>query len=204
MNNVTGIIVSYNTPELLKKCYESIRRFYPCMKLIIIDGSDYTNACYSYARSRNPMFNKVVSVGYNIGHGNGMKLAATMVLTEYFVLIDSDVTIDKAGVVETMLSQMSECVYGVGQIMQVDYKGLNVEKGIPYLHPHFAMVSKTAYLKFAPFINHGAPLLSTMKHLQDSDYTLHPFDVSEYITHKCRGTRDINPKHFHPKFWDRV
>lgn len=256
MNNVTGIIVSYNTPDLLKKCYDSIRKFYPSMKLIIIDGSPIGSDCYNYASSlsgtstavvvvtdlsgkANRIFhagdvvternfpignfkklisggyikikvtesdiNIIVTPGYNIGHGNGMKMGISLCKTEYFLLIDSDVTIDKPGVIEEMMSCMEENYYGIGQIMQVNDKGMNVGEGIYYLHPHFALISKRAYEKFSPFINHGAPCISAMLDLNENmKYVIDSFPVHKYITHAERGTRKQRPSTFHSKHWDKI
>lgn len=202
MNNVTAIIVSYNTAQLLKECYESIRAFYPTMKCIIVDGSDRNDECYRYAKSIQQINDKTISVGRNIGHGNGMKLGIAEVRTDYFLLIDSDVTIDKSGVVEAMLERFLVYTYGVGQVIKVNDKGMNDENGFNYLHPHFALIGTQEYFAFDPIINHGAPMLKAM--ISGAHELVDYFEVSKYITHHERGTRKLNPRAFQPKFWDRI
>lgn len=202
MNNVTAIIVSYNTYDLLKNCYESIRKFYPCLKCVIVDGSDSNNMCNAYAKSRSQKINKTISVGRNVGHGNGMKLGIAEVRTDYFLLIDSDVTIDKAGVIEAMLERFLVYTYGVGQVIKVNKEGLNDENGFNYLHPHFALIGTKEYFAFDPIINHGAPMLKAM--ISGAHELVDDFKVSDFITHHERGTRKLNPKTFNPKFWDKI
>ena len=200
MTNTTAIIVSYNTPELMQSCYESLRRHYPYMKAILVDGSPKLSKCWKYVGTRSPKINTVRSIGFNIGHGNGMKLGIELCQTEYFLLMDSDVTIDKPGVLESMHEGMADGVYGTGSIQLVNDKGMNDEAGFPYLHPHFALVNKSEYLKYPEIINHGAPMLSAML----ANPNIVPFPVSDYITHHERGTRKLNPKAFHPKNWDKI
>ncbi|MFA7283688.1 MAG: glycosyltransferase family A protein, partial [Candidatus Omnitrophota bacterium] len=48
---ITGITVCQNTKDLIKRSYESIRKFHPEMPIIIIDGSDSNDPCYIYTRS---------------------------------------------------------------------------------------------------------------------------------------------------------
>src|SRR5688572_26552932 len=136
---ITAVIVSYNTPELLKECYNSIRRFYPELEVIIIDGSPPDSDCWKCAAWLNTAENTTVkNVEYNIGHGKGMNMGIGMVKTDYVLLIDSDVTIDYPNVLEEMVGYLSKknC-YGVGQIVDVNEHGSNVSSGIKYLHPHF-------------------------------------------------------------------
>jgi len=205
MTNVTAIVVSYNTHALMRNCYNSIRKFYPTMPCVLVDGSDPKNDCYDFVRTRNKIYNKIFNLKKNIGHGPGMKLGIEHCETEYFLLIDSDVTINKAGIVEQMLSYFEQFdLYGVGQVMQVNEIGMNVEKGIPYLHPHFALISKSKYSAHDYIINHGAPMLRSMISLNERGGKLQNISFGNNITHHERGTRKLNPKEFHPKNWEKV
>jgi len=205
--NTTAIIVSYNTADLLRACYNSIRKFYPELPVIIIDGSHHANECFTYSKSIADKFTRVANVEFNIGHGPGMKLGIGMCQTNYFLLIDSDVTIDKAGVIEGMeathQSKADTLVYGCGKVVQVNETGNNVDKGINYLHPYFALINKTAYLNHEPFINHGAPLIKTMLSIFYPNILV-SFPVDEFVTHKGRGTRELKPKEFTPGYWDKL
>lgn len=217
MNNVTAIIVSYNTRDLLRDCYNSIRRFYPTMTVIIIDGSTPGNECCEYAKSISREYTVVKSLGYNIGHGKGMKMGIDLCKTEYFLLVDSDVAIKKEGVLERMLKYINlheglliGSTYGCGPYILVRPDGTNIEidrieEGLPYLHPHFALIRKSEYIKYPEIINHGAPMLNAMNGLKQAGKIFIPFfELDNYIYHAERGTRKLNPKEFHPKNWDKI
>ena len=50
MNDLTGLVVSYNTKELLQTAIESIREFYPDLPILIVDSSTPSNDCYAYTK----------------------------------------------------------------------------------------------------------------------------------------------------------
>lgn len=201
--NVTAIIVSYMREDLLCSSFESIRKFYSEMPVIIIDGSPFDSVCAKYAESLRNEFTIVRCTGYNIGHGNGMALGIEYCKTGKFLLVDSDVIIRKA-----VISQMEAALchwkaYGVGQVVLVNDQGGNIDTGgIPYLHPHFALIDKRKYIEYQPFIHHGAPCIKSMLDIKGKELLL-DFNVSEFITHLGRGTRVLNPREFSSKFWDK-
>lgn len=206
MQNITAIIVSYKTPLLLRQAYESFRVFYPNTQVIIIDGSPPDSECWAYALSLQSCWTNVRCVEYNIGHGNGMKMGISMCHTDYFLLMDSDVEINKPCLEEmlTWLKPTPRC-YGIGKIVTVNEFGGNCDKdenSIPYLHPHFALINKAYYLKCDPIINHGAPMLQAMKSVIKNKLTVKNYNVELYVTHHERGTRKLNPPEFNPVNWD--
>lgn len=199
---VTAIIVSYMQTDLLRRCYESIRKFYIDLPVIIIDGSEPDSDCWAYSMSLAGQFTTVRNVEYNIGHGPGLKLGILLCETEFFLIVDSDVIIDRAPVEKMMYMMELHDAYGVGQIVFVNEHGGNVEKGYQYLHPHFALISKAKYLKYAPIIHHGAPLIKSMIDI-DGKHLLIGFPVSLFVTHLGRGTRALNPPEFQPGTWEK-
>lgn len=224
MNNITAIIVSYNTRDLLKACIESIRKFYPILKIIVIDGSPADSDCWQYCQTllNNDMCATVKCLEYNCGHGPGMVKGIELCETDYFLLCDSDVEILRAWTIQAMMEaaridlgirnaykKLEELpgeyfIYGVGDIQIVNESGSNSENGIYYLHPHFALINKNEYLKYDHIINHGAPMLKAMNSIQNKNSFLAKFDLSNFITHHERGTRALNPKEFNPANWDKV
>jgi GT2 family glycosyltransferase len=206
MQNITAIIVSYQRLDLLRACLASVRQHYPELKVIIVDGSPLHSVCSTYVGKIGNRFTKTVRLDYNIGHGRGMKKGIELCKTSRFLLLDSDVTIDRPGVLEDMshhLDQYTNC-YGVGRVVTIDDKGLNAAKGAPYLHPHFALVDKAVYQQYAPIIHHGSPMLKAMIDLAAKQkHFLFSFPVENYITHKERGTRSIHPKEFRPNTWEK-
>jgi glycosyltransferase involved in cell wall biosynthesis len=207
-DNITAIIVSYNTADILRSCVESIRLEYPKLKIIIIDGSDETNDCFTYTQTLRDDITLVKNYRQNIGHGPGMNLGIGFCKTRYFLLIDSDVIIRRHGIIEYMAILMDgnrDKCFGVGRVVMVNNDGGNVDKdGIRYLHPHFALIDKMKYILLPAFINHGAPCINTMTQLETSPHRFFCINVpfSDFIFHPGRGTRILNPPEFSPDKWD--
>lgn len=227
MNNVTAIIVSYNTRDLLKACIESIRRFYPTLKIIVIDGSPPDSDCWQYVGGLEDNYTKVRLLEHNAGHGPGMVKGIELCETDYFLLCDSDVTINKPTVIEQPMSWLTDErfgheFYGCGKMIHINRFGSNIPDPppiisnvvlwspndkdiIPYLHPHFAIINKDAYNLYDPIINHGAPMIKAMQSVKkNGPHRFLNFDWGDTITHHGRGTRALNPKEFNPANWDKV
>ncbi len=167
---MTGIVVTYNTAEVFRRCYESVREFLPNLPLIIIDGSEVGTDCYKYVKSLTEnKLNTAYQLGYNIGHGTGMNYGIQRCPTQYALIFDSDIVMLKNPVPE-MLSLMEEDTYGVGYIYEVGRDGFDygtyerhfAEKPIPYLHPYFHLLNVGQYRRFEPYCHHGAPAYKAM------------------------------------------
>jgi glycosyltransferase involved in cell wall biosynthesis len=162
--NITGIVVTHNTKSLIKEAYESVRRFHPRMKIIIIDGSDPQDECRKYVISLASKYTKVMLCEYNIGHGRGMDIALRMCETKYALLFDSDIVMLKSPVQE-MLSMMEPDTYGVGYLEKSGLDGYEYgawphhaqEPFMMMLHPFFHLLQVKEYFKYHPYIHHGAP-----------------------------------------------
>lgn len=236
MNNIeeliTGVTVSYNTKELLEKAISSIRKFYPKMKLIIVDGSNRSNPCYTYIQELANENTRVFHTDENIGHGRGLCIGINYINTPYFLTFDSDIEMMKSPLQE-MLDMIEEDTYGVGYIEPTDFGGhewgsrknkMN-EGPMKYLHPYFCLIQKKEYDKLPPFIHHGAPAVNTMLAIHrkgNADKVLKEFkglghtassgwtwisEMREYILHNARGTRDTNLKSHLPEIpgkWEKV
>lgn len=164
LKDVTGIVVCSNTKKIIQTAYESVRMFHPDMKIIIIDGSDPSDECYSYVSSLLSENTKVVLYGYNIGHGRGMDAGIKLVQTKYALIFDSDIIMIKSPV-EQMLAMMEEDTYGVGYLEKTardgfEYGVLPHHEGQDFmmmLHPYFHLLQVSEYFKFHPYVHHGAP-----------------------------------------------
>lgn len=204
---ITGIVVTSNTKDLIDRAYNSVRKFHPDMKIIIVDGSDEENACYSYVRSLADENTEVVQVGYNIGHGRGMCVGIYYSTTPFVLVFDSDIEMVKSPI-NQMMSLMEESTFGVGYIEKTNLNGFtlslqhNKQKFMLYLHPFFALIQVNIYKQFAPFCHHGAPCVMTMfdiynKGLSSSILKSFPGLTSEskksedkYVIHDVSGTRN--------------
>ena len=182
--NTTAVVVNYNTPELLRAAISSIRKFYAQLPIIIVDGSE---VCTIKELAQDPNI-LICHPRYNIGHGLGLEMGIKNVTTKNILVFDSDIEMLKP-CIELMEIALKEDVYGVGLVVQVDETGHNVDKGIPYLHPHFALINKRHHIAF---VHSGAPALKAMRQLNNNkNLRLINMDVSRYVLHKERGTRVV-------------
>lgn len=200
MKNITAVIVSFNREDLLRRAYESIRKFSD-MPVIIIDGSFANDPCDDYSRSLNSENTKVVNTAKNNGHGPGMDRGIKMADTDFVLLMDSDAYIKDGDILESMLNLMESDTFGVGQVVQVNPDGTNVGEDYPdpisYLHPHFALINRDIYRKLPGFVHHGAPCLRTMEYINTfKKFIIKDFPVADFIHHDGRGTRSLNPEGF--------
>lgn len=200
---VSIVIVTYNTLPEFSRCYAALRKFYPTVPLIVVDGSNTRDACYKYINCLKDKNLRKIQLTVNVGHGQGLNHGIDKVQTPYFLALDSDCYLT-GKVIEPMLELLTVNVYGVGQVVKVNEKGENSEKGIDYLHPHCALVSLEYYRRFTRFVHHGAPLISTMLSLSKQNLVkVRNFPVEEYANHAGRGTRKLMPKEFKGYTWDR-
>jgi glycosyltransferase involved in cell wall biosynthesis len=193
MNNITAITVVHNTPELLIRAVTSIKRFYPELQILIINASNEDSECTHILNSIQDDYITLVNVGYNIGHGKGMHLGLTTITTDYALIFDSDIYMKNGNIIEPMLRAL-DYKYGVGEIVKTNDEGYNDAKGeINYLHPYFMLLDVAQYFKHPPFVHHGAPCYKAMNEINKSGcgQMLVNYDLSDYIRHDGRGTRNI-------------
>lgn len=190
VNNITGVVVEYTTPDLLEKAIKSIREFYD-FPIIVINGSDKELELEDV---------KVVNVGYNIGHGLGMDMGINMADTDYVLTFDTDIVMEKP-CIEEMLSKMNEDTYAIGKLYLINnaYFYARNRTIFPHgdlayvIHPSFQILNKNEYLKYAPYISDGAPTVLSyhdiMRHGKEKKILI-DFPVLDYIDHRNAGTRD--------------
>ena len=230
MKNVTGITVCHNTKDLIKRAYESVRKWHPDMEIMILDGSDGADPCRAYVQTLQDEHLTVCLCSYNIGHGRGMHELIKMVNTQYALIFDSDIEMLKSPV-EAMLKMMESDTYGVGYTEKTgldgyEYGAKQQHVNAPFmkmLHPYFALIQVSEYFKFAPFVMHGAPWYKsaldihrrglTSKIIKEFPGLGHSSgkgwvwtgEPREFIRHDTRGTRDVRIKKHLPEIepgWD--
>jgi hypothetical protein len=196
MEKVKILTVHYKTPDLIYKQYDSIRKFYPNIFYHIIDGSDDNKTYFSDLEQKDKnVF--VERFGYNIHHGPGMDHAIINSNEKYILILDSDVSI-KESFLDEMLTDFSGIAKGLRII--VNDEGLsswqkkqtkNHDFIYPYIHPYCMLIDKDEYIKFKPFVKHGAPCINFMVDVYNnnqSDRLIH-FDIEKYVNLVIRGTR---------------
>jgi len=205
--SVTGVVVNYCTPNETHKAVTSLKKCYPHMKIIIVDGSpNMTPGYFMCAHLANEMHKNIhIPVGRNIGHGPGLVKGIAVVQTPLALIFDSDIIVNDKPL-ERMIELMNEReeVYGCGQVITTNTGGVNAASGIKYLHPHFALLDRKKYYEFRPFANHGAPMIAAMNdvHRTGKDLII-DFPVKQYVFHTEKVTRRLKPKEFNSRNWDK-
>jgi len=160
---ITGITVCYNTKDSIERAYNSVRKFYSDIPIIIIDGSDPNDRCASYVKSLASDLTTVVSLGKNVNHGPGMHMGIGLAETKYALVFDSDIEVVKP-CVTIMLETMEDDTFGVGGIGRKRLDGFPYKSGewMLYLHPVFQLINVNNYKKFHRYVHHGAPCWKAM------------------------------------------
>lgn len=213
MQPITAIIVNYNTPEIITRAVESIKNHVPF--ITIVDGSDKANPAYSecdllslnYSSSffSEPSIIKVIHTHVNIGHGPGLNIGIQKAKTPYIIVMDSDAVLREPSVISEMYNSIQgDNVYGAGLVVNVTDAGTTDPKGkYKYLHPYFAMFKKDTFNKYAPFINHGAPWLRTMKEINGKMDVVNIDNIQKKVWHEHRRTRLIAGKDWQTN-WEKA
>lgn len=187
MENLTGIVVNYNTKELLKRALDSIWSFYPELEIIVIDGSteDY--------RINDDRL-QYVKLGFNIGHGRGMDIGINLATTRHVLLFDSDIIMKKP-CVEKMMGMFEDDTVAVGWVLPVKQRSyeINVNNGkdIPVIAPFFHIIDRHNYWEHLPYIQSGGPTCLTSIDIYNkglSDKAFKNIFIKEYIRHDGQGT----------------
>jgi hypothetical protein len=192
INNLTGLVVSYNQ-DCVITAIESIRRFYPELPLIIVDGSTEKKVREFFDNLDNC---QTVYVDFNISHGRGLHLGITISPTEYVLCFDTDIEMIEP-CVEKMLELFKLDTLMVGKTVKLAQKshGVDLHDGsdFTYIYPHFHIINRYNYRKYYPYIHSGAPgqiLLPQIKEL-GLERVLKPFPVDDNVKHNQGGTSQL-------------
>ena len=212
------VIVNFKTHKLVQKCYESLQRVYPAIKIILIDnGSHDGSTAYLKALDKQQSVHCITKyLPANLGHGPALHIGFQMATTPYVFALDSDCVVRVAGAIEGMISRLDQkpLTYAIGWLRWVNLDGVAVAKGAshrgfcPYVHPAMSLYRRDTYLQLPPFVSSGAPALFNMLGAYSRKIPVEAFPVKDYITHLIAGTRRMfggrwNPrKNEKPRAWD--
>jgi GT2 family glycosyltransferase len=194
MMDVTVVIINFQTPSLLEKAVTSFKKFYPDLKIILIDnGSKDDQESKKIIDRLSSEFDKIKAIFLkkNIFHGPAMdKAIRDYVSTDLTFFLDSDTDTKEGGFLEKMVDTLntSDDIYGVGEIMICNKRGYKSEEGEEILQTPYMMIKTNIYRSLKPFIHHGQPTLQNFIDAKQKGFALKQFNVSSYIDHLWRGT----------------
>lgn len=170
--SVDILTVSYNAPELIERLLSSIRNFYE-NKVIVIDGSDDYNSKIIEGICKKFSNIEFIHFNYNIHHGPGLAWAyQNLNLSDQVLVLDSDVIFLKPGMIESLSSELTSEMYGVGYINTVNRDGFNIENqpnAVRYLQPACMLCNIAIVRKHPMPIKHGAPNITPMLEIHDAE-----------------------------------
>jgi len=199
IQDITALMVVYKTKDLVVRSYESIRKFYPTLKLMIIDNSG-GDECTKYLEElfdKDP-FLQLIKNEKNEGHGSSVHQGIGLIETDLVLMMDSDTEVVSLGGIEGMLDLMTPEVYGVGKIIKTDLGGRNVPddfnkwETIDFLLLSVGLINKNQYYNFSPFTRFGLINFKANREINQkglSNQLFKEFPVLGYIHHYSGGTR---------------
>ena len=94
MEDITVIIKTFNRKHRLCKLLDSIERYYPSIKIVIVDDSKKTYRDFILRKYAGLQIEYIITK-YNIGLSAGRNVLINKVKTKYFLLCDDDFVFDE-------------------------------------------------------------------------------------------------------------
>lgn len=189
---VSGVVVNYQTPELLGQAVRSFHDAYPAVEILIVDNGsrDGSIAVIDALEEESPETIRSLRLPENLYHGPAMDRALRQLETPYVYLFDSDTITRQSGFLEPMISQLRARAenYGAGRVLTVNSRGFSSDDGIPILWAPYMLIDRTIYRNLPPFEHHGVPVLTNMEAAEERGYRLVKYPVEDYVDHLGRGT----------------
>ena len=202
-SDVTVVICNYGTLDLIRVCLNSLLRFYPDIKILVVNGSPSHQPSTDYIRFMAVKHTNIKVYEKDKGHSHGINMDEAIrnfVSTDYFLLLDSDIIVKRGGFIDGMKSQLQDNAlnYATGTLMigsnendAIGYPRFDGDE-LWYVHPSCSMFKRYMYLLFAPFADHGAPCVFNMKDAVKYGYKILLYPVDKYVLH-LSGASWIKP-----------
>ncbi len=197
---VTAVVCQRNTKELIQLLLESLLRFYPDLNIVVVDdnSNDDSLLYLQFMELKHPNIRVWYrNDGTYIGHG--CQLHETMinyVETEYALILDSDVIIDRGGFLEEMIERFSKNpkLFAIGTLQYTSYANNGgepntPEDAIPYGNPQLCLYHIPTYKELdAPFLTDGTPCILTAKAAYDAGLETEYYPTDKYSSHLGAGS----------------
>jgi GT2 family glycosyltransferase len=194
-DDVTVVIINFETPDLTERAVRSLRAAYPDIRLLLIDNGsgDESVALLKELHALHAGRTELLFNLQNIHHGPAMDEALRSIASPLVLFLDSDCEVRKRGFVEGMTELMlsGENIYAVGKRIFMNDRGFDIgeRRGAhPYIRPICMLIRKQHYFDLPPFERHGAPCLANFIVAEQAGLGLLHFPVEDFIFHEGRGT----------------
>ena len=219
IHHIPVVVVSYNTPDLLRGLLASFRQYYS-NPVHVVDGSDpepLTRVRWIVSEFDNVVLH---ALEYNIHHGPGMAWAIqNLPFSGPVLFLDSDIVILREGFLEALRTELGPADYGVGGVNHVNQEGFNIEYSygaVPCLQPPCMLCNIEVMRQWPLPVKHGSPMIAPMRALQRAgksnllrhlEWTLN--DITKgtkkvYVDHIGQGTVVATGSYHLDEWWAEV
>lgn len=203
-SQVTVVSINYCTKALTYEARRTMMLYYPKIPIILIDNGSKDEST-AFVKAVGEIHSNIISIlnDKNTGHGPAMNQGIRLAKTPYVFLYDSDASLRRAGLLEAMLAEFEKNpkkLYALGWLRKVDkWSGVPMKaKGMPYVHPHAAMLDRGKFLQLEPMESSGAPCTANARSALARNFELRDFPVQKYVRHLIAGTRRMFHGHWKP------
>lgn len=190
---LTVLICQRQTRDATQLCIESLLRFYPNVKILVVDGrsQDSSTLYLQFMSLKYPNIRLWERDGTN-SHGDTMHEAIMgYINTEYVLLMDSDVITMRHGMIEGMMDQFkkNDNLYATGNLMVVtranDCCGIPLDEAdaIRYAHPCLSIYHVPTYKMLERSTDHGSPFCYNMQDAERKGLDIGSYPVDKYSVH---------------------
>ena len=168
-NEITIITVLYNSSEIVESFFDSLKNF----KIIVVDNGKNEKIL---ERIKNLKNIQVISKNKNLGYGRAINFAFENVSTNFFLVLNPDLSID-VNSIENMLNilnQHSDCgIVAPVTLPDKDFYGAFPEKNIKNVNSSIALKSRELLLnsmiegELCVDVAKGCALLISAKHFEN-------------------------------------
>ncbi len=191
---VTFLICQKNTKVLIQLALESLLRFYPDVNILVVDddSTDDSKLYLQYKELVTPNLKVWYKGEPYLGHGGNLHEAiVNLIETEYVMVMDSDVIIERGGFLEEMLEEfkLNTKLYAIGTLQISSYKNNGgepdtVDDVTLYPNPQLSLFHVPTYHELdAPFILDGTPLILNAKAAKDAGLDVKYYPTDLYTSH---------------------
>ena len=123
-NQITVVIVLYNSSNLIFDCLNSLNKF----SIILVDNGKNLHLLEKLQKRKNI---KIISKNKNLGYGKAVNFAFELIKSPYFLLLNPDITIDENSIyrlLETALKNKNCAIAAPINIPDFDSFGILPEK----------------------------------------------------------------------------
>lgn len=178
------VTVNLLTPHRVRALYSGFRACYPQLPIILVDnGSCGPSTIYINDVATRDSNTMAIINERNRGHGPALHQAVSVTKTRLILVLDSDVTVKRCGVVELMSGFFNQA-----EMFAVTQTGIDA-----YASPLWCMMfDHVLYDELPRFRHHGTPAGDTLRSARRRGWDIiTDASLTDYMEHAGMGTRRL-------------